>query len=179
VVATGAERATRDTARSAVPPEFDELYRTMWWPMLRLATGLVDDVASAEDVVQDAFAALYRKWHAMREPAAAAGYLRISVVNAARSALRRRATVRRHLRVVDEGDEPAADHATMLAAEHDTVRAALAGLPARQREVLTLRYLADLSDDEIAAATGISTTGVRSAASRGLAALRTDLGGRL
>ena len=51
-------------------PSFDELYDSMWWPMLRLAAGLVDDRAAAEDVVQDAFAALYRRWDALRTPAA-------------------------------------------------------------------------------------------------------------
>jgi RNA polymerase sigma factor (sigma-70 family) len=52
-------------------------------------------------------------------------------------------------------------------------------LPVRQREVLTLRYLAELSDAEIAIATGLSEGGVRSASSRALAALRTALGGQL
>ena len=67
----------------------------------------------------------------------------------------------------------------MLTAEHQLVRAAFAQLPDRQREVLTLRYLAELSDAEIAEATGLSLGGVRSASSRGLAALRTSLGGQL
>ena len=48
--------------RTAVGPTFDELYQQLWWPMLRLATGLVDEVSVAEDVVQDAFAATYRRW---------------------------------------------------------------------------------------------------------------------
>jgi RNA polymerase sigma-70 factor (sigma-E family) len=146
--------------------------------MLRLAQGLVDDVAAAEDVVQDAFAALYRHQSTLREPKAAVGYLRISVVNAARSALRRRRTARTHLHALHEGDEPSADHASLLSAEHQQVRAALAELPDRQREVLTLRYLEDLDDPQIAEATGLSLGGVRSAASRGLAVLRGSLGGQ-
>jgi RNA polymerase sigma factor (sigma-70 family) len=146
--------------------------------MIRLATGLVD-AAAAEDVVQDAFAALYRRWAGIREPAAAAGYLRTSVVNGSRSVLRRRQTARKHLRVVAEETEEPADHTSVLSAEHAMVRQALAGLPERQREVLTLRYLADLGDADIAAATGLSLPGVRSASSRGLAALRTTLGGQL
>ena len=157
---------------------FDALYKEQWWPMLRLAQGLVDDVAAAEDVVQDAFAALYRRQAALREPEAAIGYLRVSVVNAARSALRRRRTARAHLYALHEGHEQPADHAALLSDEHRAVRAALATLPDRQREVLTLRYLADLSDPEIAEATGLSPGGVRSAASRGLAGLRGSLGGQ-
>jgi len=165
-------------ARSALVG-FDDLYQEQWWPMLRLATGLVDQVAVAEDVVQDAFAALYRRWDSIREPQAAAGYLRTCVVNGSRNALRRRILARKYLRVVGEDTVEGADHTTVLSAEHQLVRAALAQLPGRQREVLTLRYIAELSDAEIAEATGLSLGGVRSASSRGLAALRTSLGGQL
>ena len=179
---TGAERIVEPapTARtSAVPSDFDELYRATWWPMLRLAVGLVDEVSAAEDVVQDAFAAVYRNWDGIRDQRAAVGYLRTSVVNAARSVLRRRGTARKYLRVVDERDEPGADDAVLLSDEHRRVRVALAELPDRQREVLTLRYLAGLADGDIASATGLSAAGVRSAASRGLATLRTTFGGQL
>jgi RNA polymerase sigma-70 factor (sigma-E family) len=167
------------TSEVSPPQTFDELYRRMWWPMLRLAVGLVDETTAAEDVVQDAFAALYRKWDSLREPAAAVGYLRISVVNSARSALRRRGTSRKHLHVVIDETDDAADHTTLRSAEHEIVRNALSHLPDRQREVLTLRYIADLPDEAIAEATGLSLAGVRSASSRGLAALRTSLGGQL
>lgn len=64
---------------------FDGLYEAQWWPMGRLAQALVDDVASAEDVVQDAFAGLLRSWPRLRRPGAALGYLRSSVVNGALS----------------------------------------------------------------------------------------------
>lgn len=165
---------TPDAAES-----FDDIYRRLWRPMIRLAVGLVDEVGLAEDVVQDAFAALYRRWDAMRDPRAAAGYLRVSVVNGSRSVLRRRRTSRRHLHLLTDESAPAADESSVLSAEHDMVRRALAALPDRQREVLTLRYIAALSDTEIAAATGLSPAGVRSASSRGLAVLRRDLGGQL
>ncbi|MEO7285574.1 MAG: SigE family RNA polymerase sigma factor [Jatrophihabitantaceae bacterium] len=165
------------------PLSFDELYQAQWWPMLRLATGLVDQVSVAEDVVQDAFAAVYRKWDAIREPAATIGYLRTCVVNGSRNALRKRITARKYLSVVGSGvgeeTAEAADHSSLLSAEHQMVRSALAELPRRQREVLTLRYLAELSDADIAEATGLSLGGVRSAASRGLAVLRGNLGGQL
>jgi RNA polymerase sigma-70 factor (sigma-E family) len=165
-------------ARSALVG-FDELYQEQWWPMLRLATSLVEHVVVAEDVVQDAFAALYRKWDSIRDPQAAAGYLRTSVVNGSRNALRRRIVARKYLQVVGEDTVEGADHTSVLTAEHQLVRAAFARLPDRQREVLSLRYLAELSDAQIAKATGLSLGGVRSAASRGLAALRNSLGGQL
>jgi RNA polymerase sigma-70 factor (sigma-E family) len=158
---------------------FDQLYQQQWWPMLRLATGLVDQRAAAEDVVQDAFAALYRKWDSIRDPQAAVGYLRTSVVNGSRNALRRRSIARKHLHALVEDTVEGADHTTVLTAEHQLARAAFARLPDRQREVLTLRYIAELADAEIAEATGLSLGGVRSSASRGLAALRSSLGGQL
>lgn len=171
----------RDVDGLPAPPEppisFDELYQTQWWPMLRLATGLVDQVAVAEDVVQDAFAAVYRRLPAIREPAAAIGYLRTAVVNGGRNALRRRMVARKHLQALGADTTESADHTTVLTAEHQLVRAALAQLPSRQREVLSLRYLAELTDAEIAEATGLSLGGIRSASSRGLAAMRSTLGG--
>jgi RNA polymerase sigma-70 factor (sigma-E family) len=162
---------------AAEAPKFEDLYAQEWWPMVRLATGLVDTTAVAEDVVQDAFAAVYRHWDRIVDHGAASAYLRRSVVNAARSALRRRIRARKYTLV--DTDVAAADATTMLAADHDLVREAMRTLPDRQREVLTLRYVAELSDPEIAAATGLSPGGVRSASSRGLAALRTVLGEQL
>lgn len=178
-MAAGAERRVGDDAYVWAPPGFDEFYRELWKPMLRLATGLVDEVGAAEDVVQDAFTAVYRKWDSIREPQAAAGYLRTAVVNASRSVLRRRMTARKHLRVVSDEPAEAADADSLRASDADLVRRALRELPDRQREVLTLRFLADLSDSEISAATGLTESGVRSASSRGLAALRGLLGGQL
>jgi RNA polymerase sigma-70 factor (sigma-E family) len=156
---------------------FDALYRAQWWPMLRLAQGLVDDVSSAEDVVQDAFAGLYRHWNCpglVADPGVAVRYLRTSVVNGARSALRRRRTVRAWLGNLRAPGEhaPAADEPSLRSADQELARRALAALPRRQREVLTLRFLADLTDAEIAHATGMSPGHVRSAASRGMATLR-------
>jgi RNA polymerase sigma factor (sigma-70 family) len=172
-------RMRLDGAAPRVPAEFDRLYERMWRPMVLIAIGLVDDSPSAEEVVQDAFTALYEHWSGMRDPQAAAAYLQVSVVNAARAVLRRRRTARKHLPAVREAEGPGADDAVLLSAEHQIAREALATLPDRQREVLTLRYLAALPDDEIAAATGLSLPGVRSASSRGLAAMRAALGGQL
>jgi RNA polymerase sigma factor (sigma-70 family) len=154
---------------------FEEFYQRQWWPMLRVALGLVDDRAAAEDVVQDAFAGLYSRRANLHAPEKAAAYLRASVVNAARSTLRRRGTARTHLRLAREEFEPAADHQALLSDAHRGVRAALAALPDRQREVLTLRLLAGLSDAEIVDATGLTAGNVRSAVSRGLAALRNSM----
>lgn len=172
-------RVTTEPDRPEPAASFDRLYAEQWWPMLRLATGLVDEAGVAEDVVQDAFTAVYRRWASIRDRGAQVGYLRVCVVNAARSALRRKVTARKHLHLFGAGDEESADRSSVRAAEHDVVRRALNALPDRQREVLTLRYIAELSDTDIAAATGLSLPGVRSAASRGLATLRSTVGDQL
>ncbi|MDT4946455.1 MAG: hypothetical protein QOH14_3188 [Pseudonocardiales bacterium] len=155
------------------------LFRTQRLAMVRLALLLVDDRETAEDVVQDAFAALHRRWAALSSDDAAIGYLRASVVNGARSVLRRRRTVRRFPQPVDGTltDAPS-DARLLLAEEHREVLAALQKLPARQREVIVLRYWAELSEAQVAQTLGISLGAVKSSASRGRDAIAALLGGQ-
>ena len=146
----------------------ERLFRTHRLTMVRLARLLVDDVETAEDVVQDAFAALHRRWASLSSEDAALGYLRISVVNGSRSALRRRRTVRRNPPpAADALTVEPADGGVLLAEEHREVLTALHRLPARQREVIVLRYWAELPEAQIATALGISLGAVKSSASRG------------
>jgi DNA-directed RNA polymerase specialized sigma24 family protein len=81
-------------ARPAPPAPLTlaDLYRDHRMRLVRLAILLVDDPATAEDVVQEAFAGLHRHWAGLRDEAAAVGYLRTAVVNGSRSVLRRRRT---------------------------------------------------------------------------------------
>ncbi len=169
-----AGHAVLSRARPDGPPTFEQLYLTHRLPMVRLAVLLVDDRASAEDVVQDAFAALHTRWSHLRDHHAAVGYLRVSVVNNARSLLRRRRTARAYV-PPDEGFEPGADDAALLAEEHREVLVALATLAPRQREVVVLRYWSDLSEADIASTLGISRGAVKSTASRALDALEKAL----
>jgi RNA polymerase sigma-70 factor (sigma-E family) len=152
------------------------LFREHRLYLVRLALLLVDDRETAEDVVQDAFAALHRRWHSIATPDAALGYLRTSVVNGARSVLRRRRTARAY-RWPAAASVDAADAGPLLAEEHREVLAALRKLPARQREVIVLRYWGELPEAEIAAALGISVGAVKSSASRGRDAIAALLGG--
>ncbi|MEO6501464.1 MAG: SigE family RNA polymerase sigma factor [Jatrophihabitantaceae bacterium] len=152
------------------------LYAAHRLQLVRMAVLLVDDIGSAEDVVHDAFTALHQNQGRVREPAAALGYLRMTVMNNARSVLRKRQTARRHLSLVRLQDAEPADSELMLAAAHQQVLAAVRKLPTRQREVLTLRYWANLSEAEIAETLGISRGAVKSNASRGMDKLETMLG---
>jgi RNA polymerase sigma-70 factor (sigma-E family) len=149
--------------------ELADLYAAQRLSLVRLAVLLVDDLASAEDVVQDAFAAFAARPE-LRHRDAAVGYLRTAVVNRSRSALRRRRTARAYVAPRDAA--PAGpDDRCLLADEHREVLSALDQLAPRQREVLVLRYWSELSEAEIAEALGISRGAVKSTASRALDAL--------
>ncbi|MGZ9935430.1 RNA polymerase sigma factor [Streptomyces sp. NC-S4] len=161
------------------PPTVTELYHAHRLRMVRLAVLLVDDLATAEDVVQDAFTALYRRHgEQITEVDNALGYLRTAVVNTSRSVLRRRRTVRAWTPPA-AADIPSAEDHVVLDEAHREVLAALGRLTPRRRQVLVLRYWAELSEAEIAATLGISRGAVKSNASRGLDALERILEGRI
>jgi RNA polymerase sigma-70 factor (sigma-E family) len=151
-----------------------ELHRAHALALVRLATLLVGDRASAEDVVQDAFAGLYAALPRLRDPARALPYLRTAVINGCRSVHRAR---RRALARPVPPDPPvwSAEAAVIDGEDRRELLAAVARLPRRAREVLALRYYSDLTDSEIGAALGISRGTVSSTASRALAALARDL----
>lgn len=149
------------------------LFADHYKDLVRLASLLLDDVGSCEEVVQDAFV----KMHALKtrpEPGKEPAYLRSMVMNGARSRMRRR-MVRR--RVVPEAPLPteSAESGALERLRSDELIDAVRGLPRRQSEVLTLRYYLDLSEAEIAEALGISRGSVKTHASRGLAALERTL----
>jgi RNA polymerase sigma-70 factor (sigma-E family) len=141
--------------------------------LIRLAHIMLGNPAVAEDVVQDAFCGLYRRWSQLSDQSRALGYVRSSVLNGCRSALRLHPTV--ELQEAHQPPAGSAETALLTAEERGEVLRALRRLPDRQREVLTLRFYLDLPDDQIAAAMGIGRGTVRSAAHRGLAALRRAL----
>lgn len=155
--------------------EIGRLYLSERGRLLRIAALLVGDRSSAEDVVHDAFAALQQRWAVLDDPAAAAGYLSVSVANGARSVLRRRRVAFRHLRVAEPESTAPADAATLLADEHRAVVEAVRQLPKRQQEVVILRYWADMSEEQIAHIMGIARGTVKSSAARGLANVQRQL----
>ena len=137
-----------------------ELYSLHYRTLVRLAALLVRDTPTAEEVVQDAFVAMHDAWQRLRDAENALAYLRQAVVNRSRSVLRHRTVVDRNL-VKAPPDMPSAEHGAMVLLERSAVIAALRGLPVRQREAIVLRYYADLSEAEIAAAMGISRGAVK------------------
>jgi RNA polymerase sigma-70 factor (sigma-E family) len=148
----------------------ERLYAAHYRSLVRLAVLLVRDQGTAEEVVQDAFIAVHGRWSRLRDHDTALPYLRRSVVNGARSVLRRRGVRERHLESLRssyaDAAEPGADEALVVAERRRQVLAALQALPDRQREVVVLRYYADLDEAAIAAALGISRGAVKSHAHR-------------
>ncbi len=151
-----------------------ELYRAHYTSLVRLAALLLDDVGTSEEVVQDAFVRMHGAWRRLRDPEKALPYLRTTVVNLSRSRMRRRQVARRHPEPLPV-DAPSAEYAAISHEEQRAVVTALNVLPPKQREALVLRYYAELSEAEIAAAMRVSAGAVKSHLHRGKAALARHL----
>jgi RNA polymerase sigma-70 factor (sigma-E family) len=162
-----------------VPPgsagQLAALYQAHATGLIRLAMLMLGgDQPAAEDVVQDAFLGLHRRWDAVSERDRLLAYVRSSVLNGCRSIHRRAAVARKHAPQLaragaDTGPEDAAvDRSELLTA--------MRSLPPRQREVLVLRYYVDLDVAEVARTLRIAPSAVRSNCSRGIAALGRTLG---
>jgi RNA polymerase sigma-70 factor (sigma-E family) len=169
LAAPGAARPGRSADRAVT-----ELYSLHYHRLVRLAALLVRDVPTTEDVVQDSFVAMHDGWQRLRDAESALAYLRQAVVNRSRSVLRHRAVVEKYPEKPSP-DMPSAEHGALVQLERSAVIATLRKLPGRQREAIVLRYYADLSEAEIAAAMGISCGAVKSHTARAMAALRADL----
>jgi RNA polymerase sigma-70 factor (sigma-E family) len=147
-----------------------ELAATDGVALLRFAYLLCGDRHLAEDLLQDVLAAMHRRFPddlPLDNPAA---YARRALVNGNISRARRFSSA--EIAVDEVPDAPVSD--VDLAAQRDGLWQALRRLPIRQRTVLVLRFYADMSDADIAAALGARRGTVRSLASRALAALRDD-----
>ena len=142
------------------------LYRLHYPALVRLAALLIPDLATAEDIVQDAFATVHGRWHVQPDTDAALAYLRWSVVHRSRS--------------VPPLEGPAAGTgepgSAVMGEPGSAVMSALRALSARQREVVVLRYFADLPEAEVASATGMSMAAVRNHAAQAMSSLQAGLG---
>ncbi|HEU5387264.1 MAG TPA: sigma factor-like helix-turn-helix DNA-binding protein [Streptosporangiaceae bacterium] len=153
--ATGRPAEVADPGADDVGGTVAALYAEHYRPLVRLAVLLVSDLASAEEIVQEAFADLHGTWRMLPGPDAGLRYLRRSLIRRSRAATSQQA-------------DPGAG-----------LLLALRALPARQREVLVLRYFADLPEAEIAAVTGTRIAVVRTYAARGMSSLRAGLPGNV
>lgn len=153
------------------------LFRIHHRRLVGLASLLVDDRATAEDVVQDAFAGLYRRWWLLRDPDSATAYLNRAVVNGGRDELRHgvRVALLRPRMTPRPETLHSAEREALANDDSERLWAAVQRLPQRQRQVIVLRYYLDQSENQIAEALGISNGSVKTHAARGLAALGRSL----
>lgn len=168
----GAQRPGVTAPGATADGAVTELYQAHAIGMIRLAHIMLGDRQAAEDVVQDAFCGLYRRWPNLADPASAVHYVRSAVLNRCRSVLRRRTVS--YAAQEAAGRPPvalSAESAMLTVEERREVMAALRRLPARQREALVLRFYLDLSAEDAATTMGISPSSVRSTTHRALASL--------
>jgi RNA polymerase sigma factor (sigma-70 family) len=126
--------------RESVSEQQSALCRAHYRKLTGFAYSLVGDEQIAADIAQEAFVRLFARWTGVRHPAA---YLYLVATNLARRQWRQRQREEAALARAYDG-EPA------LPAYDPSLRDALARLPKRQRQVLVLHYLADLSVDVVA-----------------------------
>lgn len=146
--------------------------------LVRMAVLLVDDRETAQDVVQEAFLQIHARRGSLSSPDAALAYVRRCVLNGARSVLRKRRTVRRNA-AVEVSVAPGADAAVLSGFEQRAVLGAVRGLPARQQQVVILRFWLDLSASQAAEVLGVRPGAVAAAtfkAMRTLGRLLSDQG---
>jgi DNA-directed RNA polymerase specialized sigma24 family protein len=145
---------------------FEAFYRRERQSAVRLAWLLTHDRAASEDLAQEAFTAVYRRFESLERPAA---YLRKTVVNAVCQRARTAGREQRRLRLVAPGV------VTEIEGPTGGVVDAVAALPATQRTAVVLRYWAGLTDREIAEAMAVRPGTVRSLLARATSRLRREL----
>lgn len=173
----GSGESSLDTgAHAAATPPLAALHREHFATLVRLAVTLVGNRVVAEDVVQDVFLRLHRNRHRMHISGEPLFYLRASVLNEARNALRSQKTAENHAANNESQPEHSLEAISLLRASRTRVRDAVALLPTRQREVIVMRYLEGLSVSETAQILNLTEPAVRSSIYRAKAALRELLG---
>jgi RNA polymerase sigma-70 factor (sigma-E family) len=151
------------------PVARDEAVAVLWQQqrsrLVRLAVGLTGDRDAAEEIVQEAFAALLSRWRFLRDVSAAQAYLHRAVVNQAQARWRAQRRSQALAALLpgrrEQSDGPDLDsQLDMLIA--------LGRLPWGKRACVLLRYYTDLSEAETAAVLGVSVGTVKSQTSKGL-----------
>ncbi len=155
---TGETRALAPSTES-----FDEVFEREYKKMVRLAYLMTGDDGRAEEVVQEAFATLHRRWDDVQSPG---GFLRTTVCNKSRDTQRHQIRARKKLRLL----RPVID-----VTERPYLVDALLELSPRRREAVVLRYYGGHTIPEIADITGMAEGTVKSTLHRALEELKKTL----
>lgn len=149
--------------RNSTTSAFEDVYRVQWLPLVRLATLTTGDLPTAEEIVQDAFVSLFRRWESVEQPEA---YVRLAVVHGCTDWVRRQQVERRHLhRWTRQGE----------VRPPEVLDDILGVLSPRQRAAVVLRFYEDWSEADIAEALGCRRGTVKSMLHRSIQLLRKEL----
>jgi RNA polymerase sigma factor (sigma-70 family) len=166
----------------AFPAGFDEFFDDHYAPVVRALALAVGDRGRAEDAAQEAFARAFRRWRTVEAMERPMGWVYVVAMNVLRREWRRSADHRSAAPGAGSGvcawsaDERlvGGDHGQRVA-DTVSVRAAIAELAPRQRAVIVLRFLCDLSIAEVAEALHCSVGTVKSNQHDALRRLRVEL----
>lgn len=139
--------------------------------LVRAARMLLGEAGDAEDMAQETLIVMYQHWGRLRDTGAADAYAYRTLVRLTR----RHARMARLRRAALQDDAARDALATLSMERDDQLKAALAALPARQREAVVLRYYLDLSIAETARLMRCTQGTVKSQVSKALTALRDQL----
>lgn len=154
------------SSSSSSPESFDAFYEGTATEAIRLATLLTSSAEDAQDLVQEAYVGLLRRWGSVDNPAA---YLQRSIANGAANTYRRRASARTRQQRME------AQHAARSTPASEYLADQIAALPHPQRAVIVLKYYLQLPNREIAELTGMRPGSVGPTLGRALARLREDV----
>ncbi|MBR5170659.1 MAG: sigma-70 family RNA polymerase sigma factor [Muribaculaceae bacterium] len=135
--------------------ELEILFKTHYTAMYRLAVSLLYDEDEARDVVSDVFASLLGGSMAIRSDNAS-GFLLTCVRNSCINVIRHKQMRERFMKLYSTGVEPQVsgpDDTVMLAELRDYINE---HLPPLSRRIFTLRYLEDMTCQQVAEAVGVS-----------------------
>lgn len=152
------------------PEDFTTFYVATWSRLLRTTYAVTGDAQLAEDALQTGFAHAFASWSRVRQADDPVAYVRRIAINAALGQ-RRRAFTRRE---VSSAEVPDVLEVVDAQPDGDLWRA-VQSLPPRQRAVVVLRYVEDLSELQIAEVMGCRPGTVKSQASAALRTLRGTL----
>jgi RNA polymerase sigma-70 factor (ECF subfamily) len=167
-VAPSEVRDERELMRAVVAGDasaFGAIYDRHVQSVYGLAYRILRERCAAEDVAQEAFAALWRSRHSYRPERGSPGSWLLTIAhNRAIDAIRR-GRAHLHVELDTERDEEAperTDDQVLRRLEAATVGIALQALPEAQREAVVLGYFGGFSQSEIAARLGIPPGTVKS-----------------
>src|SRR5262245_185842 len=147
-------------AEAASRQDFDRFYTSSAARLVRHGYALTGDMAEAQDIAQEAFARAWPRWSGVRDCDSPEAWVRRVATNLAASRWRRIRVARA------AAGKPAEPHAPEVSTDTVALVSGLRTLPERQRTVLVLHYMCDLTVDQIATELGCPSGSVKSWLSR-------------